>query len=357
MRKAAVRGRATGPQQSCGEAEVARTVADLGEIELVEHILGILGSEASSPEVVRVGPGDDAAVLACRGDVVLTTDSQHEGVHFRGDWIGPEQLGRRAIAVNASDLGAMGARPVGFLVALAVPQETELEWVSALARGLRDGAQCYGATIIGGDVAGVPGRVSINVTAVGERAASARAGRDGARVGHRIMVTGWPGRAAAGVSLLRAESEGATSAAQECLRAFRQPRPPVAFGVAVVEADLVAAMMDISDGIGIDLGRMCRASNVGASLDAGVLLADPVLTAAAAAAGVEALDYILGGGDDYELLCAVDEAKVDEFRAVALGHGVEARDIGRVVDAEDGVTLSVDGVPEPIGDGGWDHFS
>ena len=117
--------------------ESGGTVANMGEKALVERILDILGvGESGAPGVaagdVLVGPGDDAAVLACRGNVVLTTDSQHEEVHFRREWISAEMLGRRSIAVNASDLGAMGARPTGFLVALALPAETRLEWIEEL---------------------------------------------------------------------------------------------------------------------------------------------------------------------------------------------------------------------------------
>ena len=141
------------------------TVSDLGEVELVEQILDKLSVPNSD---VQIGPGDDAAVLGIGGSVVLTTDSQHEGIHYFAEWIAPEVLGRRAIAVNASDLGAMGARPRGFLVALALPISTELDWVISLAEGLREGAERFGASILGGDVAAVADRVSINVTALGE---------------------------------------------------------------------------------------------------------------------------------------------------------------------------------------------
>lgn len=338
-----------------------RTVGDVGEIELVDRILGILADDTddSVSTLVRVGPGDDAAILACDGSVVLTTDSQHEGVHFRREWITAEQLGRRAIAVNASDLGAMGSRPTGFLVALALPPETDLAWVEALALGLRGGARRYGAGIVGGDVAGVPGRISINVTAVGEGPQGQGGRRTGAAPGQQLFVTGWPGRAAAGRSILQAGAhEGSDgAAAQACVRAFLDPDPPVEFAVAAVRSGLVAAMMDISDGVAIDLQRLCGASGIGAELDGEALFADPVLGAMAAAPPLDVRSCVLGGGDDYELLCAVADADAGAFRELAADRGVEVRAVGRAVLSQQGVTLIHEGRNEPLEQCGWDHFA
>lgn len=359
-----------------------RTVGDVGEIELVGRVLGILACDTddSASTVVRVGPGDDAAILACSGSVVLTTDSQHEGVHFRREWITAQQLGRRAIAVSASDLGAMGAQPTGFLVALALPPETDLGWVEALALGLRGGAHRYGASIVGGDVAGVPGGVSINVTAVGEGPEGPGGGRAGAAPGQQLFVTGWLGRAAAGRSILQAgDDEGHESdegdeghegheghegdkgdegeAALACVRAFLDPDPPVEFGVAAVRSGLVAAMMDISDGVAIDLGRLCVASGVGAELDVEALFADPVLGAVATDPPLDVRSCVLGGGEDYELLCAVADADAAVFGELAADHGVEVRAIGRTVVSRQGVTLTHEGRREPLEQSGWDHFA
>ena len=137
---------------------------------------------------VRVGPGDDAAVSAAvGGSVVLTTDSQHEGVHFRHEWISAEMLGRRAIAVNASDLAAMGATPIGFLVSLALPGDTPVDWVERLASSMGQAAVRIGATVAGGDVVRVGGKVAINVTAVGECDVDSMVRRVGAV---RLRVTG-----------------------------------------------------------------------------------------------------------------------------------------------------------------------
>ena len=225
------------------------TVSDLGELELVERILGKLSTLNSD---VQIGPGDDAAVLSIGGSVVLTTDSQHEGIHYCAEWIAPEVLGRRAIAVNASDLGAMGARPRGFLVALALPASTELDWVVSLAEGLREGAERFGASILGGDVAAVANRVSINVTALGEiEEGTDPVERGGAAEGTWCFVTGWPGRAAAARRMFKTGYRS-SAAFEPCIDAFLDPRPPVAFGGCVASQGLVGAMIDISDGLAVE---------------------------------------------------------------------------------------------------------
>jgi len=335
------------------------TVAQMGEIELVARIVEILaaGDDPSPGAEVVIGPGDDAAVLACEGDVVITTDSQHEGVHFERAWIDAVQLGRRAIAVNASDLGAMGARPLGFVAALAMPMDTPVAWVEDLARGLRDGARRYGASIVGGDIAAVPGGVAINVSAVGQRPRAVASARSGAKPGQRLCVTGWPGRAAAGRVLLGAGAAGADAAAQRCIDAYRDPDPPVELAIAATGQGLLAAVMDVSDGIAIDLGRMCRASGVGAELDGAALLADEVLGSVAVAESLDVTQLVLGGGEDYELLCAVAVEHIGALHRLATENGVLMRDVGAVVDAEKGITLLRDGHREPLPDGGWEHFA
>jgi thiamine-monophosphate kinase len=149
----------------------------------------------------------------------------------------------------------------------------------------------------------------------------------------------------------------ASSAVEDCLRAFLDPTPPVAFGNEVARRGLVGAMMDVSDGLGIDLGRLCRASNASAVLRADVLLDDPVLRRVATGFGIDARACVLGGGDDYELLCAVREVDEAGFRAAAASCGIEVRSVGAFVDGEACVTLQIDGHQEPLSESGWDHFS
>ncbi len=352
--------------------ERGATVGQVGETGVVARILEILGVDPAAPPDTGppggsiVGPGDDAAVLIGGENMVLSTDSQHEGVHFRSEWVGPRMLGRRSIAINASDVGAMGATPVAFLVSLALPSDTRMAWVESLASGMRDGAARWGASIVGGDVAGVPGAVAINVTAVGECKGAPPVLRSGAREGDRIYVTGRPGRAAAGLELLRSgrrlddppdsgEAVVRGEAEEACLRAFLDPSPPVVLGGRA--AGTVQAMMDISDGLAMDLGRMCRASGVGAVLEAASLRDDEVLGSVAETLGVDALDWVLHGGEDYELLCAIGEEDEAAFRELAGAVGVEVRDVGSFVHGAELIELESAGRRRPVSAAGWDHFS
>ena len=356
-----------------------RTVRDVGEVALVARIVEVLGvadAPAGRSETAEVGPGDDAAILHCPGAVVLSTDSQHEGVHFRCDWIDPRDLGVRAIAINASDIGAMGGRSRGFLVAVAFPPDTTLEWAEQLAQGLRVGAERYGASIIGGDVACVPERIAINVTAVGELDAGLDpVRRDGASPSNRCFVTGSPGRAAAGRDLLEAgyrlgdrgvetpgEPDGdvapeVVAAVSACIGAFIDPDPPTGFGLAAARAGLVKAMMDVSDGTGMDLGRLCEASGSGVVLDAETLCSDEFLLSVAELTGGDIEAWVLHGGDDYELLCAVAIEDETEFRRLADTAGVNVRAIGSFTENDTGLQVRRGGVCRPFDAAGWDHFS
>jgi len=355
------------------------TVRDIGELALVARILAALrvsDTPAGLPETAEIGPGDDAAVLRCAGDVVLSTDSQHEGVHFRRDWIEPLALGMRAIAINASDIGAMGGRPRAFLVAVALPPDTMLEWAERLAQGLRVGAERYGASIVGGDVACVPERIAVNVTAIGELDAGVHpVRRDGARPSNRCFVTGNPGRAAAGRDLLEAGyrlADGAVqtprppggdlppevaAAVSACIGAYIDPDPPTGFGLAAARAGVVNAMIDVSDGAGMDLGRICKASAAGVVLDGETLCSDAVLRSIADLTGGDIEAWALRGGEDYQLLCAVAAAAESEFLSLAAVAGVNVRAIGDFTEDDTGLQVRRDGVCRPFDPAGWDHFS
>ena len=342
----------------------ATTIDRVGERALVDRVLELLGV-GDAPPSVMVGPGDDAAVVVADSPrLALTTDSQIEGVHFRRDWIGPEALGKRAIAVNVSDLAAMGATPGWVLVALSLPADVELAWVEELTRGLSAGASDYGCPVAGGDVARVPERIGIHITAVGTFADGVTPTcRDSARAGDGCWVTGHPGRAAAGRDLLEAGfrpddlPETAAAAAALCLEAYVRPQPPVALGGALAASGLVTAMIDISDGVAIDLLRICSASGVGVILDREALVADPVLEALAAPADGDPEEWILGGGEDYQLLCAVPDEAEGGFVAAAAAAAVEAHRVGRFASVEEGCSVAGDEGVEPLEPRGWNHFS
>lgn len=340
------------------------TIDSLGEVALVGRIVELLGVEAPAASVA-VGPGDDAAVVeAGSRRLALTTDGLIESVHFRSEWIGPGALGGRAVAINVSDLGAMGAAPEWLLVALSLPADVEIDWVEALAGGLRAAAADYGCAIVGGDVARVPDHVGIHVTAVGtfpEGVAPVR--RDTARDGDGCWITGHPGRAGAGRALLEAGfradrlPDETAEAAARCIDAYLAPDPPVAFGCALAAAGLASAMIDVSDGVSTDLLRVCRRSDVGVVVDAAALCSDPDLEAVAESGIGEAEDWMLGGGEDYGLLCAVAPRHEAGFVETAAAGGVEIRQIGRFTRSEDGCCIDRGGWRDALTPLGWDHFS
>jgi thiamine-monophosphate kinase len=331
-------------------AEVRRiiSVSDLGEFGLIARIAARLATAGGVPGLL-VGPGDDAAVVqAPDGRVVVTTDMLVEGVHFRRDWSGGYDVGRRAAAANLADIAAMGARPTALVVGLATPADLALAWVDALADGLRDEAELTRSYIAGGDVVRSP-TLSISVTALGDLDGRPPVMRSGARPGDVVVVAGRLGFAAAGLALLQAGR-------RESPLAQAHRRPDVPYQAALRLAELGAtSMIDVSDGLVDDLGHIATASGVGIELARDDLPLPPELVEAALEVGVDPLSWVANGGDDHAF--AATMASDLALRAVAeladLPTPVPFAQVGRVV-AGSGVVF-VDG-PAP-GESGWDHFA
>jgi thiamine-monophosphate kinase len=314
---------------------------DTTEDELLVAIARLLSDEV--PEVV-VGVVDDAAVVRPgSGDLVLTTDALVEETHFRRDASAPRDLGYRAIAVNVSDVAAMAASPRYALAALTLPSDVEAADVMEIIGGMRDACAEHGCLLVGGNLA--RGRdLTLVVTVMGEVAPDRAVTRAGARVGDAIVVTGTLGASAA-ARRVRDDPARWTDDDRAALR--RAERPTARVGEAHVLARHGAtAMLDVSDGLALDLSRLCRASGVGARVE---LAAVPVARTAT-------LDEALVGGEDYELLAtmpagAVDvvAAELDELFGVALTR------LGAIIE-EGIVAVAPDGSEATIGAQGWDHF-
>lgn len=309
---------------------------DLGEFGLIDRIAGL----AAGPRApgVEIGIGDDAAVLRVgrQESLAVTTDALVEGVHFRLDQETPRTAGRRALAANLSDLAAMGARPLGFTCALAAPPELPVRVALGLARGMLDLAVRHGCPLVGGNVARAS-EVSLTLTALGAVVRGAALTRAGARPGDRLLVTGAFGRA----PLERARG-----------RVRHVPEPRVAAGLALVRAGLAHACIDVSDGLLADLGQLCRASRVGAVLDARRVPLSRGLVPAARRAGLDPLRLALCGGEEYELLFAVGPRAPSPAR-LARRLGVSVTDVGRVTERG----LRVTGAPAGWSKvPGWRHF-
>lgn len=280
------------------------------------------------------GLTDDAAALRPPPghDLVVTADAIVDGVHFFRD-DPAETIARKALRVNLSDLAAKGAKPAGFLVSLALPKSVREAWLKAFARGLGADARRYRCALLGGDTVHTPGPLMVSVAAFGTLPAGAMVRRSGARVGDHVLVTGTFGDAALGIKVhrdRRTSREWKLSAAQRIhlMHRYLLPEPRTALAFAVRK--FATAAMDVSDGLAGDLGKLCRASSVGAEIDVARI---PLSGAAVAALKVdgELIDTILCGGDDYEIVCTARPTKLAAFKGAARALGVPLTDIGRIV--------------------------
>lgn len=311
----------------------------------------------STPQAV-LGPGDDCALLSPRPgtELAITTDMLVCGTHFFPD-AEPGQLGWKTLAVNLSDLAAMGATPRWALLAGSLPDADE-NWLSAFAEGLFSCAKCYGVDLVGGDT--TRGPLNLCVTALGEVPAGAALRRSGGRAGDDIWVSGQPGLAALGLAQLKGRISMPEGLASRCLLALHHPEPRVALGQALLNRQLAHAAIDVSDGLLADLGHIAKLSG----LVAEVLVAQlPALPAGAEAA--LARDCQLSGGDDYELVFSATPGKRHELTELARQLDLPLWRIGRLTEVVGG-NRSAAGEVRVVDEGGrtlpttrkgFDHFA
>jgi thiamine-monophosphate kinase len=338
-----------------------------GEFDLIRKFLSgpdaepapRLGAGSAWPEGrgVILGPGDDAAAFRSPGsDLILqTTDLLVEGIHFRKGWGSAWQLGWKSLAVNLSDIAAMGGQPLHLLLSLAIPPAWTDAEIMEFRRGFLDLARLWEVALIGGDVAASPGPLMISVTLNGRAAVGGVLTRAGAQPGDVIWVSGTLGDAAAGLNLLR---EGVSGGSPELLEAFLQPRPEVDLGQACAESGMVHALIDLSDGLAGDLGHVLEASGVGAVLDEANLPVSPALQALAREGSWNLPELIIRGGEDYRLLGCTPEGKWEGFRrALRRKLEREVTAVGRI-HREAGLFLRrADGIELEILPRAFDHFA
>lgn len=319
-----------------------------GEFELIARYFARVGAERND---VRIGVGDDGAVVMppASRELVVVTDSLLEGVHFPPG-SPAASVGHRAFAVNLSDLAAMGAEPAWALLALTLPRADD-GWLSQFARASGDLCRKHGVALIGGDT--TRGPLSITVTMIGIAPVGVALERKGGQPGDAVFVTGSPGDSAAGLALEQGRLHVTDPLSAQILRdRFLFPTPRCDIGIAL--RGIASACIDVSDGLGGDLEKLCAASGCGAELDAAAL---PISDSLLGAVGREAArEYALTGGEDYELLFTVPLARLGAMTsAIARGLGPVTR-IGSLV-AGKGVRVFARGGVMQFSGSGFDHFA
>ncbi len=319
---------------------------ELGEFGLIAALRR--GIETALEGMV-LGIGDDAAVFTARGggSFAYTADAMVEGVHFDLAYTPMHALGYKALAVNLSDLAAMGGgAPAYALVVLGLRGDLEAEAVEELYRGLRDCGEEFGCAVVGGDVVTSPRHLFISVSLVGTLPEGRFLARGGARPGQAVAVTGTLGDSGLGLKLLMAGGD----AGDFCAARHLYPRPRLREGRMALEAGASAAI-DISDGLLQDLGHVCEESGVGARIEIEKIPISPQARRAAGRLGEEALEAALGAGEDYELLVVAD-AEVLEGLAGSAGLAV----IGAIIPGEGVDLVDREGRRVSTGRRGYEHF-
>ncbi|MHB1001679.1 MAG: thiamine-phosphate kinase [Armatimonadota bacterium] len=334
-------------------------LSDIREEALIERIIND-NHLPRSGEGLTVGVGDDAAVLSADAQgmlTIITTDMLTERMDYRDDLITPYQLGWKSVAVNISDIAAMGGSPTWTLVSLGFRPDTDVSYVEAFYRGITACAAHYGSTVIGGDMNAVIGDNVISITQLGRVEPGKLALRSGAKVGDHLLVTGLLGESRAGLELLlKYGLEESINLNEPLVQVHVMPFPRVFEAVAAVGTGAVHAMMDISDGLGADLPKLCKSSGVGALVCSDRLPISEDLKIAACTLDMQAIDLAAGGGEDFELLMAVPPDAVETvINAVQSSTGTGVTEIGEIT----GNIIKIaypDGTKRPL-HGGWEHFS
>jgi thiamine-monophosphate kinase len=340
---------------------MTETLADIGEFGLIDRIHELLQKEGVQTPGLKLGIGDDtASFLPHEGyEVLVTCDSMVEGRHYLPQHITPQELGRRAMMLNISDIGAVGGKPLYALVSLGLRSDTPVSDVEAMYRGFVAELNPLGASVIGGNLTKSGDGPFIDITLIGEVAHDKAVRRSTAKVGDAILVTGYPGQSAAGLQLLLHAQQMEGLRDHPLVRAYNTPSHRAREGRAIAQSRCVTAMIDTSDGFLGDLGHICKESAVGAELIQEKLPMSEDLRQAAQNLGQDPYDLILKDSDDYELIITCSPDHVDQiYSAVSALSDVPVTEVGRITDVARQITLILaDGTQRGIKPAGWDHFA
>ena len=331
-------------------------IQDIGEFGFIRSIKE---NCHFSPEKLIKGIGDDCAVIGPYEDKVflITTDLLVEDVHFTLGMISPEHLGQKAVAVNLSDIAAMGGKALHLFLSLAIPKSMRVKDLHSLYRGIKTMCERYGVNILGGDTSASPDRLMINVSVFGEMSEKEVLYRDGAGPGDGIYVTGTLGDAAAGLKLIKKQLSAPEALASTLIKAHNLPVPFLETGRMIARSHLASAMIDLSDGLLADLRHICEASDTGANLYHAALPISPELETLAETNHFNPYNLALSGGEDYSLLVTVPAKHAASFqKKFETGELSHIYHIGEITKKSRIKVLMPDGLEKQLDTKGFDHF-
>jgi thiamine-monophosphate kinase len=339
---------------------MSEKVSDIGEFGLIGRINDLLKKEGIRSERVTLGIGDDTASFLPRPgyELLVTCDCMVEKRHYLPRYISPRDLGRRAMALNISDIGAMGGRPLYALISLGLKAEILVADIEEMYRGFLAELNPFGASIIGGNLTKSGNGMFIDITLIGEVEQGKGVRRSGAKPGDAILITGYPGQSAAGLHLLLHAPEDSKLSGHPLVKIYNTPSHRAQLGEAIGRTGRATAMIDTSDGFLGDLGHICEESGVGAEVFKEEIPIHEDLREAAHTLRKDPYDFFLGESDDYELVITCEPRDVPLIRAIATQNGsVPLTEVGRITGAaREIILLTRGGGRRSLKPLSWDHF-
>ena len=339
---------------------MAERVSDVGEFGLIHRINDLVNRDGIRSERVSLGIGDDTASFLPRPgyEILVTCDCVVEGRHYLPQYISFRDLGRRCMTLNISDIGAMGGKPLYALISLGLKGEMLVQDVEEMYQGFLAELNSFNASIIGGNLTGSGNGMFIDITLIGEVKQGKSLRRSGAKPGDVILVSGYPGQAAAGLQLLLHGPDEVKATGHPLITVYNTPSHRAHLGAAIAETGFATAMIDTSDGFLGDLGHICEESGVGADLFKERIPVSENLHDAARILHRDPKDFFLGESDDYELILTCPPGHVDLLRSVAAKCcPAPLTEVGRITQQTDGITLLLPGGERrPLKSLSWDHF-
>ncbi len=328
----------------------------MDEFDLISR----LNEQTVPPEGTRLGIGDDAAVLDEGRFDLLTTDVLVEDVHFRRDWCSDEAIGWRALAASLSDIAAMGGHPGPYVLSIGIGDGLDDPHVESMVQGMRRVSEAVvpeGAELglVGGDTTSTSGPSFLSIALLGRAAGDEPVWRSGAEVDDRLVLTGCPGRSAAGLELLQGALAPDPETHDGLVEAYCRPRPRVRTGSWLGHRGIPSAMIDVSDGLAADLGHVIEASEVGARVEVDAIPRAPRVEHVAAASDRESIPWLLGGGEDFELLMTVPPDRMDEIHRRAEAEDWPISKIGVILPSDEGVEYRSQGRTLELETEGYEH--